>query len=100
VAFLKRVSRSSGMDGAKPACFMILVIVFPVVGLVRGTPCWSLRIVPILLGLCPSLASFMIIDSTSSGVRVDHVGGLLPTGRMGCEAPFSFFGICLSSEDS
>jgi len=91
---------SSGMEGARPALFMMSVIVFPVMGLVRGTPCWSRRIVPILLGLCPSLASLVTMASTSSGVYLDHVGGLLPTGRMECEAPFSFFGSCHSSEDS
>jgi len=96
VAFFSRVSRSSGREGAKPASFMIWVMVFPVMGLVSGMPWWSRSIVPILLGLCPSLASLIIMASTSSGVYLHHIGVLLPTGRVGCDFPFSVLGIVCS----
>lgn len=98
MAFLSRVSRSSGRDGANPACFIVLVMVFPAIGLVRGIPCWSRSIVPILLGLCPSLASLIIMASTSSGVYLHHIGVRFPTGRVGCDFPFSVLGIVCSSE--
>ena len=70
------------MDGANPTSFRIFVIVLPVIGFVNGMLCWSRRIVPISRGGCPSLASFMIMDSTSSGLYLHHGGGLLLTGRI------------------
>ena len=82
VAFLRRFSKSSGMDDASPAAFIVCVIVFPAIGLVSGTPCWSRSIVPILLALCPSLASLIIMASISSGVYLHHIGVRLPTGRV------------------
>jgi len=93
VAFFTRVSRSSGREGVKPAFFMVCVMVFPAMGLVSGMPCWSRSIVPILLGLCPSFASLIIMASTSSGVYLHHIGVRLPTGRVGCDLPFSVLGM-------
>jgi len=75
-----------------PASFKIFVIVFPVIGLVNGTLCRSRRIVPISRGGCPSFPSLIMMASTSSGLYLHQEGGLLLTGRIEWDFPFSCFG--------
>lgn len=80
MAFLIKFSKSSGRAGANSLSFKIWEMDFPVIGLVKGMPCWSRRIIPILLGGCPSLASLMTKASTSSAVYLHQDGVLLVTG--------------------
>ena len=93
-AFFMRLLRSSGMAGARSAVLRVSVTLLPVMGLVRGMAYWSLRTVPMLLGVCPSLASLMMKASTSSGSYLHQLGGRLLTGRVACDFPFSCLGIC------
>ena len=80
------------MAGAKPASFKISVMLFPVMGFTSGIAYWSRSIVPIRLGGWPSLASLITSASTSSGVYRHQLGGLLLTGLVEWDLPFSFFG--------
>jgi hypothetical protein len=91
-AFFKSTSKSSGIEGATPADFIIFVIDLFMMGLVSAIPCLSRSMVPILLGLLPSFANLITSASTSSGAYFDHGGGRLLTGRDWCELPFSVFG--------
>ncbi len=93
-AFLMRFARSSGMAGKSWASLRVLLTFLPVMGLTSGMAYWSLRIVPMLLVLWPSLASLMMKASTSSGSYLHQLGGLLLTGRIEWLFPFSCLGIC------
>src|SRR3989304_753484 len=95
-AFFIRFDRSSGMDGARFEASRVSVMLLPVMGLTSGMAYWSRRMVPMLLRLCPSLASLIMNASTSSGWYLHQLGVLLLTGRMECDFPFSCFGIQLS----
>ena len=68
-------------------------MLLPVMGLTSGMAYWSRRIVPIELMLWPSLASFIMKASTSSGWYLHQLGGRLLTGRTEWDFPFSCFGI-------
>ena len=89
-----RFTRSSGIVGSSPAVLMVALMLLPVMGFTSGMAYWSLRMVPMLLRVCPSLASLMMKASTSSGSYLHQLGGRLLTGRMECDLPFSCFGIC------
>ena len=96
VAFLMRFPRSSGIEGFKPDASKVSLMLLPVIGLTSGMAYWSLRIVPMLLSECPSLACFMMNASTSSGWYLHQLGGRLLTGLIECDFPFSCFGIHVS----
>ena len=68
-------------------------MLLPVIGFTSGIAYWSLRMVPMALMLWPSLANFIMKDSTSSGWYLHQLGGRLLTGRIECDLPFSCFGI-------
>jgi len=93
-AFFIRFVRSSGIAGARLAALRVALMLLPVIGFTSGMAYWSLRMVPMLLRLWPSLASLIIKASTSSGSYLHQLGGRLLTGRMLCDFPFSCFGIC------
>ncbi len=93
LGFFMRLVKSSGIVGAKPAASSVSLMLLPVIGLTSGMAYWSRRTVPMLLVEWPSLASFMMNASTSSGWYLHQLGGRLLTGRMLCDFPFSCFGI-------
>ncbi len=82
------------MEGLRSDSLRVSLMLLPVIGLTSGMAYWSRRIVPIPLSECPSLASFMMKASTSSGWYLHQLGGRLLTGLIECDFPFSCFGIC------
>jgi len=81
------------MVGANPEALSVSLMLLPVICLTSGMAYWSRRMVPIALVLWPSLASFIMKASTSSGWYLHQLGGRLLTGRTECDFPFSCFGI-------
>jgi len=75
-------------------------MLLPVIGFTKGIAYWSLRMVPMLLRLWPSLASLIMKASTSSGWYLHQFGGRLLTGLIEWDFPFSCFGIFVSLEHS
>ena len=82
LAFFMRLLRSSGSAGARFEALRVALMVLPVMGLTSGMAYWSLRMVPMALRLCPSLASLIMKASTSSGSYLHQLGGRLLTGRI------------------
>src|SRR5665647_376634 len=93
LAVFIRFVRSSGIAGARLAALSVSLTLLPVIGFTSGIAYWSLRIVPMLLMLWPSLANFIMKASTSSGSYLHQLGGRLLTGRIEWDLPFSCFGI-------
>jgi hypothetical protein len=59
----------------------VCVIVFPVIGLIKGIACKSLRLIPISLGDKPSFDNETTREETSEGVIFSHEGELGEAGR-------------------
>ena len=93
-ALRMRFARSSGIAGNRFAALRVSLTFLPVIGFTNGMAYWSLRTVPMLLRLCPSLASLIMKASTSSGSYLHQLGGRLLTGRIEWDFPFSCLGIC------